>query len=85
MLDFIRSRYSISAIQVSNVILYGELTALAYRVTAVADDVIQMIILAKIELLHQVLYQHLEVVNIGLVVHDHRKLIDADLLRKLAI
>jgi hypothetical protein len=85
MLDFIRSRNSISAIQVSNVILYGELTALAYRVTAVADDVIQMIILAKVELLHQVLYQNLEVVNIGLVIHDHGKLIDADLLRKLAI
>ena len=85
MLDFIRSRSPASTIQVTNVILYGELTALAYRVTAVADDVIQMVILAKVELLHQVLYQNLKVVNIGLVIHDHRKLIDANLLRKLAI
>ena len=85
MLDFIRSRSPVSTIQVTNVILYGELTALAYRVTAVADDVIQMVILAKVELLHQVLYQHLKVVNIGLVIHDHRKLIKANLLRKLAI
>jgi hypothetical protein len=85
MLDFIRSHISISDIQVSNVILHGELAALTNGVTAVADDVIQMIIFAKVQLLHQVLYQHLKVVNISLVVDDHGKLIEADLLRKLAI
>ena len=31
------------------------------------------------------LEQHLEVVNVSLVIHDHRKLIDANLLRELAI
>ena len=48
MLDFIRSHSFVSAIQVADVILYGELAALAYGVTAVANDIIQMIILAKV-------------------------------------